>query len=127
MGSGFVWLSLSILFQLLLFLVWRSSKALQVSFKRIEKLQKSVFFTHILSTLVEGSLELAICGMVNVLNPNFGNNTEWFSTVFSIVMLFGIFFTVWLGIYISIKAPKIGLKKFSRYQTLVDGLKEKST
>jgi hypothetical protein len=68
MGSGFVMFFVTIVCQVLIYVLHRGTQILGFNPKRLDTLQREAFFNISIKTVQEGCLESLICGVINILN-----------------------------------------------------------
>jgi hypothetical protein len=68
MGSGFVMLSISVAYQIVIYMLHRILSALDVKWKWVNRSEREAFFNMNIKTVQEGALEFMICGIINIQN-----------------------------------------------------------
>jgi hypothetical protein len=71
MGSGFVILFISVVYQAIIYLLHRILASLNLEWKWVNRHEREAFFNLSIKTLQEGSLEFMICGIINLTHVSF--------------------------------------------------------
>jgi hypothetical protein len=87
MGMSFVWLLLTMVWQLIILITNFFFAYFKYNAQWIKRKEKQAFFNAPIIILQEGALDFFLCSFINLLNYNFfTSGTEKFSTSFAIVI-----------------------------------------
>ena len=65
MGTAFVWIVLSLAYQVVILAVSRGIQILDIKIEKVKKLEKDAFFNMNLRLIQEGCFEFLISGLIN--------------------------------------------------------------
>ena len=66
MGTAFVWIVLTLAYQIVILVVSRGLQILDIKVEKVKKLEKDAFFNMNLRLIQEGCLEFLISGIINL-------------------------------------------------------------
>jgi hypothetical protein len=66
MGTAFVWIVLSLAYQVVILAVSRGIQILDIKIEKVKKLEKDAFFNMNLRLIQEGCFEFLISGLINL-------------------------------------------------------------
>jgi hypothetical protein len=66
MGTAFVWIVLSLAYQVIILAVSRGLQILDIKIEKVKKLEKDAFFNMNLRLIQEGCFEFLISGLINL-------------------------------------------------------------
>lgn len=66
MGTAFVWIVLTLAYQIVILVVSRGLQILDIKVEKVKKLEKDAFFNMNLRLIQEGCFEFLISGIINL-------------------------------------------------------------